>query len=251
MRVGAFALSSNDGRQCHLISAASRGKLSAVRVFCPGDRDAEPLRSSSDLACQGARGALIHRVVPPWGCGCSKLRSTTDAHNPGTAQFRNVSGAFTPFCGASCWREQPDHAHRYTPGRGSHLNVSVPRLCTVKKHLTAVALTVTLTGVLLTGCAQGPSENDYKSACEAKVSAGVTHWWVDQYGEAPWDVVDVTSMSAKEGTESTSSNPVFYVSGSASVQPTAKKVTEPIRWSCFSQAPNGEVFAAIRSVAAQ
>lgn len=126
--------------------------------------------------------------------------------------------------------------------------MSAPRLCNVNKI--AAVLTVTLTGLLLTGCAaQGPSEDDYKSACEAKVSAGVTHWWEDQYGESPWDVVDAKSISVKRGTEAETA---YYVSGSATVRPDHRNTTtEPIRWSCFAQPSDGNVSAAIRSVSAQ
>lgn len=114
-----------------------------------------------------------------------------------------------------------------------------------------VVVTTALACTLLAGCSQSPSENDYKSACEAKVSQAVVSWWEDQYGEAPWDVVDAESISVKRGPESET---VYYVSGSASVRPDHRNTTtEPIRWSCFAQPGGGgeRVSAAIRSVSAR
>jgi hypothetical protein len=104
---------------------------------------------------------------------------------------------------------------------------------------------------LLAGCAHGPSDADLKSACEHEVGKAVVDEWRANYGDAPWDVIEVASTAVKKGAESNAEVSVFYVSGTASVRPDHRnKVTEPVRWSCFSQyrADDRKVHAAIRSV---
>jgi hypothetical protein len=109
----------------------------------------------------------------------------------------------------------------------------------------AIALT------LLAGCAHGPGDGDLKSACEREVGKAVVSEWRTTYGDAPWDVVDVAATGVKKGSESNAEVAVFYVSGTASVRPDHRnKMTEPLRWSCFSQyrTDDHKVHAAIRSV---